>query len=161
MLVLGIDPASVKCGYGIVRVEGQSISYVECGVLQVRAAVSKWARIHEIASDLQTVLAVHHMGRGDRVGVESAFVPIKNFSGADTLAEARGACVFVCLNAGVTNVVSVAPSSVKKAITGSGRAEKEAVASVLATMFSLRTAMAPDASDALAVAVAVARGAGS
>lgn len=161
MLVLGIDPASVKCGYGIVRAEGNDLTYVECGVLEVRKAVSKWARIAEIATDLQGVLNTHHFGRGDRVGVEGAFVPLKNFSGADTLAEARGACVFVCLAAGVTNVVTVAPSSVKKAITGSGRAEKEAVASVLATMFRLQKEMSTDASDALAVAVAVARGAGT
>lgn len=158
--VLGIDPASVNCGYGIIESEGAELRYVECGVLHSNANQHKWVRICELANDLRSLLSDYKWGLDDAVGFESAYVPRgRHPHGVETLAEARGALVYVCVACGLS-VVTVAPSTVKKAVTGHGRADKQAVAEMVRVRLGLRTTPANDAADALGVAIAVAQGAG-
>lgn len=160
MLVVGLDPGSIKTGYAIVLVDRGDVQYVECGVISAPANDNAWPRIKIISADLATLLDSHHFGRGDIVGVETAYVPQdRGPKGVETLAHARGALVQVCLQRDL-EVVTVAPSTVKKAVTGSGRSDKEAVAEMVRKRFKLRNTPAPDAADALGIALAVANGAG-
>lgn len=160
MLVVGIDPASVKCGYALLVVDGHADpQYIECGTIAAPANDNKWARMAHIANSVRDVLNEHHVGRGDKVGIESAYVPRDRFFGVETLAEARGAIVYVCVAAAAL-VLTVAPASVKKAVTGSGKANKEQVAEILRRRFRLRNMPEENAADALGVALAVAQGAG-
>ncbi len=158
--VLGIDPGSVNCGYGIVEQDGASIRHVDSGAIKATASKGKWVRIGQLGNALYELLADHVWGLDDVCGFESAYVPVGRTNGVETLAEARGALVYVCLMLGLS-IVTVAPSTVKKAVTGNGRAEKEQVAKVLGLRLGLRDLLLGDQADALGVAVAVAQGAGS
>lgn len=153
--VLGIDPGSVKCGYAILEREGVDLRYVEAGVLSAKG--HKWERIGIIGNELRALLAEHTWGLDDLCGVETAYIPVGRFYGVEALAEARGALCFVAMRAGL-NILTVSPSTVKKAVTGSGRAEKDRVASAVATILGLSRPPDPDAADALGVAIAIARG---
>lgn len=155
MRVLGIDPGSLKCGYGILECEGARLRYVECGVLSAKAGQDKWTRIGIIGNELRALLAEHTWGLDDVCGIETAYIPAnRGFHGAETLAEARGALCFVAVSAGL-HIVTVAPSTVKKAVTGSGRAEKSAVAEMVRLRLGLKLTPLPDAADALGIAIAV------
>lgn len=153
MRVLGIDPGSINCGYGIVDYDGAQFRYVECGVLSANARHGKWQRIGELADDLRGVLSEHKWGLDDLCACESAYVPPGRTMGVETLAEARGALCCVAMQAGLS-IVTVAPSTVKKAVTGHGHSDKAAVAAHLVLILGLKNTPANDASDALGVAIA-------
>lgn len=156
MRVIGIDTGSTKCGYGVVDMgDDGGFSYVECGTIKA-ANDNKWVRMHVIGDELHDVLR-DFMADGEGLcAIESAFIPRDRFHGAETLAEARGCVAYVASSFGL-RIVTVNPSTAKKAITGSGRADKEQVASMVRQLLKLRNVPAPDAADALAVAVAAAR----
>lgn len=155
MRVLGLDTGSQICGYGIIETE--PLGYVECGVFKARG--TKWQRIGVLGQDLRALLAEHKWGLDDLCGFESAFVPRGRFMGVEALAEARGALAMVCMDAGLS-IQTVAPATVKKAVTGNGRATKEQVATHVQKLFGLSKRPANDAADALGVALALANGAG-
>lgn len=160
MLVFGIDTGSHKCGYAVLVVDRLQLQYLACGVISAPANDTKWERIHGIANDVRDVLVEHGAAEGDMLAIESAYVPRGRTMGVETLAEARGAIVYVALEAGIKSLRTVAPATVKKLVTGHGRAEKQGVAEALRVLFRLNKVPAPDAADALGVAVAAARGAG-
>src|SRR5271169_4370607 len=101
MLIIGIDPASVRCGYAVILVEGPhgrgEPRYIECGVIDAPANDNKWARIGHISEGLRDVLREHSAGRGDVCAVETAYLPPGRARGVETLAEARGALVNDCV----------------------------------------------------------------
>ena len=154
MRILGIDPGSRVCGYGMIissddRVGG-ALAYVECGVL---TAPEDWAmerRLGEIARSLgevvrelaPAIVAVEDVfAHGDR-GARSALA----------LAQARGMALAVVGLAGLA-VASYPPALVKKTVVGSGRADKDQVARMVQALVGLRVAPRSDAADALAVAI--------
>ncbi len=157
-LVIGLDPGSIRCGYGIVAVEGDELRYVECGVLEANARHDKWVRIGELCMELCGVLSEHKWGLDDVCAFESAYVPPGRANGVETLAEARGALAWACIMSGLS-IVTYAPSTVKKAVTGHGHADKESVATWVQHILGMRKAPANDAGDALGVAITAARAA--
>lgn len=166
MLIFGVDTGSIKCGYAVLRVDGSQIDLMECGVITTSkpandngVTMHKWMRMHDIADDFAGLLAVYGAALGDVCAIESAYVPVGRPWGVETLAEARGALAYVAGNFKL-RIVTVAPSTVKKAVTGSGKADKAQVAEMVRKRFKLRTAPPADASDAVGVALAVAQGAG-
>lgn len=158
MRLLALDPGSHKCGYAVVdMLDGGQLQLIECGVFSAPANDNKWGRLRVIGQELDDMLD----GWQDpgTCGIEKAFVHRDHFMGAETLAEARGVVAYVALARGFT-VLTVAPSAVKKAVTGDGRADKAAVAEMVRVRFKLRKAPDPDAADACGVAIAIAQGAG-
>lgn len=155
MLVFGIDPGSLKCGYAVIRKDGLRLDLMECGVFRAPANdnAGKWGRIAVIGRDFDDLLAQYGGGVGDTCAIESAFIPKGRTFGVETLAEARGALAFVALARRIS-VVTVAPSTVKKVVTGSGKADKKEVARVVMRHFGLKVEPSPDASDAVGVAMA-------
>jgi crossover junction endodeoxyribonuclease RuvC len=151
--VLGVDPGSRLCGYAIVEVDARGgCRYVECGVLDAPDEAPLAQRLAEIARDLQHVIEEHRPGA---VAVEDVFGG-KGVRSALALAHARGAVFAVAGMAGLP-VHSYPPASVKKMVTGHGRAGKQQVAKMVQALVGLRTAPRADAADALAVALAHAR----
>lgn len=146
--ILGLDPGSRICGYGVIDEHAGALRYVECGVLTAPAAHAMEARLGEIARGLREVIAEL---RPDVVAVEAVFVH-QNPRSALALAQARGAALAVIGLAGLT-VASYPPASVKKAVSGSGRAEKGQVARMVQVLIGLATLPLADATDALAVAI--------
>jgi len=149
MIVLGIDPGTRFCGYGVVDagVPGQC-RYIECGVLSAPESMSAELRIGEIARSLVEV--VEELAPV-AIAVEDVFTR-KNHRAALVLAQARGMVLAV---AGLSRlpVFSYPAPVIKKAVTGHGRAPKEQVAKMVQTLVGLRTTPRVDATDALAVAV--------
>lgn len=154
MRILGLDPGSRVCGYGVIDAPsgtpgaGDRMRYVECGILTAPEDRPMEQRLGEIARALTEVVAEL---RPNVVAVEDVFTH-ENPRSALALAQARGMVLAVIGLANIP-VASYAPASVKKAVSGSGRAEKDQVARMVQMLIGLRTLPRADATDALAVAI--------
>ena len=148
MRILGLDPGSRYCGYGVIDDAGSSMRYVECGVLTAPAGRAMEARLGEIARGLREVIDEL---APEIVAVEDVFTH-QNPRSALALAQARGMALAVIGLAGL-RVASYPPAVVKKAITGSGAAPKDQIARMVQTLIGLRSLPRADATDALAVAI--------
>jgi crossover junction endodeoxyribonuclease RuvC len=146
--ILGLDPGSRVCGYGVVDETAGELSYVECGVLTAPEQRPMEMRLGEIARGLREVIAEL---APDVVAVEDVFTH-QNPRSALALAQARGMALAVCGLAGLA-VASYAPASVKKAVSGSGRADKDQIARMVQVLVGLGRLPRADATDALAVAI--------
>lgn len=154
--MLGIDPGSRFCGYGMIEIQGSSLRYIECGVLTAPLHLSMEERIGLIAAqmsemleDLQPAVAA----------MEDVFAKV-NVKSALALAQARGMAL-AALGIRKISVAAYAPTLVKKTVTGSGRADKDQVGKMVQMLLGLRRVPTADAADALAVAIAHARVAGA
>ncbi|WP_242341282.1 crossover junction endodeoxyribonuclease RuvC [Anaeromyxobacter sp. SG66] len=147
MIALGIDPGSRRCGYGVVAREGTRLVVLASGVLVPGADRPMAERLARILEGLAEV--IRRSGPAE-VSVEQVFCGVSARS-ALVLGQARGVALAAAAQAGLP-VFEYAPSEVKLAFTGSGRASKD---QMLRTARMLLGA-APDLSDeadALAVAV--------
>jgi crossover junction endodeoxyribonuclease RuvC len=153
--VLGIDPGTLRLGYGVVECEGGStLRYVECGVITAPARDSRPARLTEIGRGLRELLVEL---RPDAVAMEEAFFG-KNVQSTIALGEARGVALFIAGEQGLT-VSGYPPATVKQAVVGHGRATKDQIGYLVRALLSMRRMPEPDAADALAIAICHARAA--
>lgn len=149
MRILGLDPGSRVCGYGVIEVaSAREMRYVECGVLTAPAERPMEQRLGELARDLRAVIAEL---APEVVAIEDVFVHQNARSGL-ALAQARGMALAVVGLAGLA-VASYPPASVKKAVSGSGRADKDQIARMVQALIGLGSLPRADATDALAVAI--------
>jgi crossover junction endodeoxyribonuclease RuvC len=151
--ILGLDPGSRVCGYGVIQCAGDErsseLSYVECGVLTAPEGRAMEDRLGEIARGLREVIEEL---RPVAVAVEDVFVHTQNPRSGLALAQARGMALAVIGLAGL-RVTSYSPAVVKKTVAGSGAAGKDQIARMVRTLIGLRNLPRADASDALAVAI--------
>jgi len=148
MRILGLDPGSRFCGYGVIDEDAGQLRYVECGVLTSPEARPMEYRLGEIARALTEVIEEL---KPTIAAVEDVFSH-HNPRTALALAQARGMALAVIGLAGIS-VSSYPPASVKKAVSGSGRADKDQIARMVQTLIGLRSLPRADATDALAVAI--------
>ena len=148
MRILGLDPGSRVCGYGVIDDVDGDLRYVECGVLTAPDDRAMEVRLGEIACGLREVIAELAPAV---VAVEDVFVQ-HNARSALALAQARGMALAVIGLAGL-RVTSYAPALVKKTVTGSGSAGKEQIARMVQALIGLHRLPRADAADALAVAI--------
>ena len=148
MRILGLDPGSRFCGYGVIDEVGGVLAYVECGILTAPADRPMEMRLGEIARGLREV--IEELAPAV-VAVEDVFTH-QNIRSALALAQARGMVLAVVGLCGL-RVASYAPALVKKSISGSGRADKGQVARMVQGLIGLRGLPRADATDALAVAI--------
>jgi crossover junction endodeoxyribonuclease RuvC len=146
--ILGLDPGSRVCGYGVIDVEGTELRYVECGTLTAPEDRAMEVRLGEIARGLREVIGEL---APTIVAIEDVFTH-QNPRSALALAQARGMALAVVGLAGLA-VSSYPPASVKKAVSGSGRADKDQIARMVQALIGLRSLPRADATDALAVAI--------
>ena len=155
MRILGIDPGSLRLGYGAIECSGagaSTVRYVECGVISASARKGRHARLAEIGRGLRDVLAEI---RPDAVAMEDVFFGV-NVQSTLALGEARGVALFVTAEHGIP-VRGYAPAKVKQAVVGHGRATKDQIGYLVRALLSLRRTPSPDAADALAIAICHAR----
>lgn len=145
--VLGIDPGSRVTGYGLVDADGNAYRYVASGVIRTQAAAFP-ERLRVIFTDLGSLITEYGPGV---IAVEQVFVQ-KNASAALKLGQARGAALCAGVTRGLT-AAEYTPRAVKQALVGTGSADKAQVAAMVARLLDVHTAMAEDATDALAVAL--------
>jgi crossover junction endodeoxyribonuclease RuvC len=149
MIILGVDPGSLRTGYGVIETNGRRHRLLEKGVLAPRPRVCLAERLFVIHQGIQKVIARLHP---DVLAVEDLFHALNSRS-AIVLSHVRGVVLLAGAESGLP-VYAFAPATVKLQITGSGRAEKVQVALMVAHLLGLPGRGQPgDASDALAVAL--------
>jgi crossover junction endodeoxyribonuclease RuvC len=147
--VLGIDPGTAACGYAIVHESDGRLRALDHGSWRTPARERPELRLKSIFESVQELVGQYGP---DAVAIEESFV------GADartalSVGQARGAVLVASALAGV-ECAEYAPTRVKQAVCGYGRAEKAQVSRMVQTILSLTTPPgSTHASDALAVAI--------
>ena len=156
MLIIGIDPGLACTGWGIVAKSGSRLSHVANGQVKTNAAAPLPERLVVLDRELTDVILGY---RPDAGAVEEVFVNT-NAQSTLKLGQARGVCLLTLARAGLP-VSEYATSLVKKALVGTGRAEKTQVQAMLKVLLPGVKLGGADAADALAVAIAHANMLGS
>jgi crossover junction endodeoxyribonuclease RuvC len=152
---LGIDPGSLRLGYGVIECGGAGASrvqYVECGVISASARKPRSDRLVEIGRGLRELCGEI---KPDAVAMEEAFFGV-NVQSTLALGEARGVALFVAAECGL-RVTGYPPATVKQTVVGHGGASKHQVGYLVRALLALRRTPEPDAADALAIAICHAR----
>ncbi|MDG5748355.1 crossover junction endodeoxyribonuclease RuvC [Qipengyuania sp. XHP0207] len=149
MIILGLDPSLSCTGWGVIRAEGSRIAHVANGQVPTDAKAPMVERLAALQAALADVIAAH---RPDRAAAEEIFVN-KNPQSTLKLAQARGAVLAACGTAGL-DVNEHAARLVKKAVVGTGGADKTQVQAMLKILLPGAEIAGADAADALAVAIA-------
>lgn len=152
MRILGIDPGSRVTGYGVVEVQAGQVAHVAHGTVRPRGD-SFPIRLHDLQRAVVDVISAH---APDVAAIEQIFVSGSARS-ALVLGEARGVALCALGGAGLV-VHEYTAQQVKQGVTGSGRAAKAQVKTMVKRLLSLERMPAADAADALAVAIRHAHG---
>jgi crossover junction endodeoxyribonuclease RuvC len=150
MRVLGVDPGLTRCGLGVVDgMPGKPPVLVAVGVIRTPADLDVSKRLVRIETELEEWIAKH---QPDSVAVERVFAQ-QNVRTVMGTAQASGVAMVVAARRGLP-VALHTPSEVKAAVTGSGRAGKEQVTTMVTRILKLSERPTPaDAADALALAI--------
>jgi len=147
--VVGIDPGTAACGYGIVHESGGRLRAIGHGWWQSAASEAIELRLKRIFDGVSGLIVEH---APDAVVLEESYV------GADprialSVGQARGAVLVAAASAGVA-CAEYAPARVKQAVCGYGRADKAQVGRMVKAILALPAVPTPNhAADALAVAI--------
>ena len=159
-IILGIDPGSIVCGYGIIKTV-QSLNsklkiqnsntgavYVASGRIMLPSKQPLNVRLKELYSNLTDIIREYSP---NEVSIEKVFFA-KSIKAALVLGQARGAALVAAASSGLP-VYEYSALEVKKAVVGYGRAEKHQVQSMVSKILNLKTKLSADSADALALAL--------
>jgi crossover junction endodeoxyribonuclease RuvC len=149
MLIIGLDPGLGCTGWGIVAKAGNRLSHIANGQVRTDPALGLPDRLVTLDRELTDIILRH---RPDAGSVEEVFVNA-NAQSTLKLGQARGVCLLALARAGVP-VSEYATRLVKKALVGTGGAEKQQVQAMLKVLLPGVKLAGADAADALAVAIA-------
>ncbi len=145
--VIGIDPGSIATGLGIVDVDGSKLSVAEYGFIKTDSKDFA-RRLKTIFLELDKIIKKY---KPDEFAIEKVFVN-KNVESALKLGQARG----VAIVAAAINDIPVfeySPNAIKKAVVGTGHANKNQVQTMIQALLNIKKPPQADAADALACAV--------
>ncbi|MBO6767432.1 MAG: crossover junction endodeoxyribonuclease RuvC [Erythrobacter sp.] len=148
-VILGLDPSLSCTGWGVIRAEGARLTHVANGQVPTETKAPIAQRLAALQMALADVIETH---RPTRAAAEEVFVN-KNPQSTLKLAQARGAVLAACGAAGL-GVNEHAARLVKKAVVGTGGADKQQVQAMLKILLPGAKIAGADAADALAVAIA-------
>ena len=148
MIILGLDPGLGTTGWGMIRAEGNRLAHIANGRITTDAKLELGARLVLLDEALASLLAEH---APQAAAVEEVFVN-KNPQSTLKLGQARGVVLLGAARAGLT-VGEYAARLVKKAVVGTGAAEKRQVHAMVSRLLPGVAIDGPDAADALAVAI--------
>ena len=150
MRVLGIDCGTECTGYGVVEMlDGHELCCLDCGAIQLSACVPLPRRLAAIFERLGAIIEEHHPSQ---VAIEDVFYAV-NVKSALKLGQVRGVAMLAASSAGL-EVAEYSPLSIKSAVVGYGRAEKEQVQHMVTRLLRLAAVPQPnDVADALAIAI--------
>lgn len=155
MLVLGIDPGTATTGYGVIEKNGKGVNVVDWGLIETDKDGSPETRLKSIFEEMLAVLKLH---KPDIIAIEKLFFAT-NAKTAMRVGQAQGVMLLsaACVN---TPIVEYAPMSIKKMITGDGRADKKVVQQFVRKFLGAKVRSAKkkrthfdNAADGLAVAL--------
>ena len=155
MLVLGIDPGTATTGFGVIRHNGDVTEVVEWGLIETPKADSTGKRLNYIYNELNTLLA---RIKPDVFAIEKVFFAT-NAKTAIAVGQAIGV-MLLCASHTQVEVVEYAPMSIKKVISGSGKADKKMIQQCVRKFLGAKVRSAAhkkthfdNAADGLAVAL--------
>jgi crossover junction endodeoxyribonuclease RuvC len=149
MRILGVDPGTWRTGVGIIETQGNRYQLVHTEVITVREKQEKISgRLLQIYRKLSEAIKTH---RPEVVALENVFYG-KDITAMVKVGEARACAMLAAAEAGL-EVLEYAPTRVKQAVSGNGRATKEQVQHMIKTLLGLKTLPFPDSADALAIAI--------
>jgi crossover junction endodeoxyribonuclease RuvC len=144
--ILGLDPGSLRTGFGIIDCAGGSLRIVAQGCIATSGGPLA-DRLRIIHSRVAELIVLH---RPSEIAVERVFLS-KNADSALKLGQARGAALAAI--PATLGVHEYAPRAVKLAVVGVGGAEKTQVAHMVKQLLALELKLGADAADALAIAI--------
>jgi crossover junction endodeoxyribonuclease RuvC len=147
--ILGLDPGLRRTGWGVIACEGARISHVAHGVIVPDPELAFAERLRALFDGIEAVIAAHAPAEA---AVEETFMN-SNAASALKLGHARAMALVVPARAGLP-VAEYAATVVKKAVVGTGGADKAQVGWMIARLLPTAGKTAADAADALAVAIA-------
>ncbi len=148
MLILGIDPGTINCGYALIKKETNKLTLVEAGIIKMKAEDLQF-QIPQMVEGFEQIFKTHKI---DEVAMESMFFA-HNPKTVIKLAQFRGALMLKVLQE-FGNFSEYTPLQVKKAVTGKAKASKEQVAYMVQRLLGIKKEIRPfDISDAMAVAI--------
>jgi len=150
MRIIGIDPGSVVCGYGVIDKKGNAFSVVELGVVNAK---KKSAELHQRIKEIYLRLSeVIKRAKPEEAVLETTFYS-KNAQSLMKLSHARAAAALAA-SINELPIFEYSPREVKKSVTGKGDASKEQVMYMIKNLLALKeNPHFHDTSDALAIAV--------
>lgn len=148
MIILGLDPGLGTTGWGVIRAEGNRLSHIGNGQIRTDPSMPLPRRLANLYAALLDVLRAE---RPNEAAVEEV---LGNTNPQSTLklGQARGVVLLAASGAGLT-IGEYHPSTVKKAVVGTGGAEKRQIQAMMAVLLPGAKLAGPDAADALAVAI--------
>lgn len=149
MRVLGVDPGLTRCGIGVIDRVGQKLTLVDLGVIRTPKEADLAARLLELDGELTLWIK---RAKPDVIAIERVFSQL-NVKTAMATGQAAGVAILLAAKSGVPIALHT-PSEVKAAVTGSGRADKKQVATMVKRILGLQEMPKPvDTTDALALAI--------
>lgn len=145
--IMGLDPGLAHTGWGVIETQGNRLTHVAHGVIHSQASDPLPQRLAALHAGLKSILATH---APHEAAVEEVFVN-RNAQSTLKLGQARGV---VLLAVGHLAVAEHATRLVKKAIVGTGAADKAQVMAMVARLLPGCGPLSEDSADALAVAIA-------
>lgn len=149
MRVLGIDPGTVRLGYGVVDEVGGVVSMVACGVLNVPPKSPVESRLSRLYAEVSAIVDRY---QPDEVAIEEPFVAV-NVRTALAMGRAQTIAMLAAANHGLP-VYRYPPAQVKQQVTAYGGSDKGQVQQMVKLLLGLTEVPSPsDAADALAIAL--------
>ena len=148
MIIIGLDPGLGTTGWGVIAKSGNRLSHIANGQVKTDPKAPLAERLVTLDAELTDVILAH---RPDAGAVEEVFVNT-NAQSTLKLGQARGVCLLALARAGLP-VSEYATRAVKKALVGTGGAEKAQIQAMLKVLLPGAKLAGADAADALAVAI--------
>jgi crossover junction endodeoxyribonuclease RuvC len=148
-IILGIDPGTTIMGFGLIKVVGKKMEFIQMNELQLKKYDNHYIKLKLIFERTVQLIDTYNP---DEIAIEAPFFG-KNVQSMLKLGRAQG----VAMAAGLSREVPITeylPKKIKMAITGNGSASKEQVALMLKSLLNIKTLPRNlDATDGLAAAV--------
>jgi crossover junction endodeoxyribonuclease RuvC len=148
LIILGLDPGLGCTGWGLIAADGNRLTHVSNGQVRTDPKSALPRRLLDLSDGLAAVLAEH---RPHAAAVEEVFVN-ENPQSTLKLGQARGVVLLAAASSGI-EVGEYAARLVKKAVVGTGGADKAQVHAMVQRLLPGVRIVGPDAADALAVAI--------
>lgn len=147
-IILGIDPGSLKTGYGLIQQRGATLQYVTSGLIRLQSDMPLSERLGVIFANISEIIESF---QPDQFAIENVFLA-KNASSALKLGQARGAAIVAAVSKGL-EVSEYDARKIKQSVVGNGAADKVQVQHMVKTLLKLPAPPKEDAADALAVSL--------
>ena len=149
MIILGIDPGSRTCGYGLLEINKNKIIAAGCGSINIKPSLNLSERLLFIYNELSSLIQKY---KPTVAAVETIFFG-KNIQSSFTLGHARGVILLALAENNIT-LKEYSPREIKQSVVGNGNASKKQVEFMVQSILNLKNQpVNNDAADALAAAL--------